>query len=92
VLTETYAVKIARDWNLPASGAGYVTRFLVRRSFLARYSIQNAGGSSHREYWIPAEDRAEFSQNIIGQIEIIASFMPSRARDPTWPPEGARSD
>jgi hypothetical protein len=27
VLTEGYAVKIARDWNVPASGAGYVTRF-----------------------------------------------------------------
>jgi hypothetical protein len=27
VLSEHYAVKIARDWNVPASGAGYVTRF-----------------------------------------------------------------
>ncbi len=27
VLTEDYAVKIARDWNVPASGAGFVTRF-----------------------------------------------------------------
>ena len=24
VLTEDYAVKIARDWNVPASGAGHV--------------------------------------------------------------------
>jgi hypothetical protein len=31
VLTEDYAVKIARDWNVRASGAGYVTRFEVRR-------------------------------------------------------------
>jgi hypothetical protein len=29
VLTESYAVKIARDWNVPASGKGYVTRFRV---------------------------------------------------------------
>jgi hypothetical protein len=27
VLTEAYATKIARDWNVKASGAGYVTRF-----------------------------------------------------------------
>lgn len=27
VLSEDYVVKIARDWNVPASGAGYVTRF-----------------------------------------------------------------
>ncbi|MCL2423744.1 MAG: hypothetical protein FWD11_07640 [Micrococcales bacterium] len=29
VLNEDYAVRIARDWNVPASGAGYVTRFEV---------------------------------------------------------------
>jgi hypothetical protein len=33
VLTQAYAVKIARDWNVPASGAGYVTRFAVLSSF-----------------------------------------------------------
>ncbi len=27
VLSEEYAAKIARDWNVPHSGAGYVTRF-----------------------------------------------------------------
>jgi hypothetical protein len=54
VLSEEYAVKIARDWNVPASGSGYVTRFEVRRSFLENYSVQKAGGSAHLEYWIPA--------------------------------------
>jgi len=27
VLSEDYAVKIAQDWKVPASGAGHVTRF-----------------------------------------------------------------
>jgi hypothetical protein len=35
VLTEDYAVKIARDWNVPASGAGFVTRFEALSSFLS---------------------------------------------------------
>jgi hypothetical protein len=34
VLNEEYAIMIARDWNVRQSGAGYVTRFQVRRSFL----------------------------------------------------------
>jgi hypothetical protein len=34
VVSEEYAVKIARDWNVPASGRGFVTRFRVRRAFL----------------------------------------------------------
>jgi hypothetical protein len=74
VLTEEYAIKIARDWNVPASGAGYVTQFSVRRSYLARYPIQTAGGSQHQEYWIPAEDMSEFNSNIVGAIEVIAEF------------------
>ena len=40
VLSEEYAVKIARDWNVPASGSGYVTRFEVRRNFLENYTVQ----------------------------------------------------
>ena len=74
VLTEDYAIKIARDWNVPASGAGYVTRFQVSRAFLSRYDVQNAGGIQHQEYWIPAEDLAEFNRNIVGRIEVIAEF------------------
>jgi hypothetical protein len=68
VLTEEYAVKIAREWNVPASGAGYVTRFAVRREYLSRYDIQNAAGERFQEYWIPAEKLAEFNQNLVGLI------------------------
>jgi hypothetical protein len=74
VLTEDYATKIARDWNVPASGAGYVTRFAVRRSYLSHYSVENAGGREHQEYWIPAEDLLAFNDNIVGLIEVIAEF------------------
>jgi hypothetical protein len=68
VLTEEYAVKIAREWNVPASGAGYVTRFAVRREYLSRYDTQNAAGERFQEYWIPAEKLAEFNQNLVGLI------------------------
>ena len=74
VTTEEYAVKIARDWNVPASGAGYVTRFEVRREFLARYEVQSAGGKAHKEYWIPAEDLDSLNNAIVGEIEVTREF------------------
>jgi hypothetical protein len=74
VLTEAYAVKIARDWNVKASGAGFVLRFAVRRDFLSRYSVQDVGGAAHQEYWIPAEKLPELNANIVGTIEIVAEF------------------
>jgi hypothetical protein len=74
VLTHEYAAKIARDWNVRESGAGFVTRFAVRREFLAKYTAQNAGGQQFQEYWIPAETLAEFNENIVGLIEVIEEF------------------
>ena len=74
VLTEEYAVKIARDWNVSASGSGYVTRFEVKQSFIDRYNVQQAGGRSHLEYWIPAEDLDDFNEAIVGLIHIVHSF------------------
>jgi len=74
VLTEEYAMKIARDWNVPASGLGYVTRFQVRREFIERYEVHEAGGRDHREYWIPAEDIEAFNEAIVGEIEVTREF------------------
>jgi hypothetical protein len=74
VLTEAYAVKIARNWNVRADGAGFVTRFRVRRDFLERYEVQEAGGRAHREYWIPADDLPNFNGAIVGEIEVVATF------------------
>jgi hypothetical protein len=74
VTTLDYAVKIARDWNVPASGAGYVTRFEVQRAFLHAFEVQDAGGRDHQEYWIPADQLARFNAAIVGRIEIVASF------------------
>jgi hypothetical protein len=74
VRNQPYAEQIARDWNVRDSGAGYVTRFQVRASFLARYPVQTVGGRMHQEHWVPAEDLAEFNRNVVGLIEVIAEF------------------
>lgn len=74
VLNEDYAIRIARDWNVAASGVGYVTRFDVRRGFLDRYDVQQVGGETILEYWIPAEDLEELNDNIVGTIEVVHTF------------------
>lgn len=73
-MTEDYAIKIARDWNVRDSGTGFVTRFDVRSDFLANYRIEEAGGRAHREYWIPAEDLVAFNAAIVGEIAVTHSF------------------
>jgi hypothetical protein len=74
VTNHAYATQIARDWNVKASGAGFVTRFAVKASYLSRFQVQTVGGAMHTEYWIPAEDLTEFNANIVGLIEVVEEF------------------
>lgn len=76
VMNEAYAIQIARDWNVPSSGSGYVTRFEVEAAFLRRFEEQVVGGDSHRELWVPAEELEEFNRHIAGLIEVTHRFEP----------------
>lgn len=78
VLNEDYATQIARDWNTRDRGSGYVLRFQVETSYLDQFPVQTAGARIHREYWIPAEELAEFNRHIVGKIEIVSHFSGSR--------------
>ena len=74
VMNEEYAIQIARDWNVAASGSGFVTKFAVNTEYLNKFEIQNVGGHIHNELWVPAEELEEFNANIVGQIEVTQSF------------------
>lgn len=74
VTNEAYAKQIAVEWNIGASGVGYVTRFQVRQSFMDRYARQKVGGDIHIEWWIPAEELEELNDNIVGLIEVIGEY------------------
>jgi len=78
VVNEEYAMQIARDWNAkdPQTGAGYVTRFRVRGSYLKQFEIHQVGSKTHQEYWIPADRLDEFNRQIVGPIEVIEEFLP----------------
>ncbi len=74
VTNEAYAIQIARDWNVQASGAGFVTKFHVDSEYLARFPIQVVGGSEHSEHWVPAVELAEFNRHIFGPITITRTY------------------
>ncbi|MFG6485618.1 hypothetical protein ACG04R_02980 [Roseateles sp. BYS78W] len=74
VTNEDYAIQIARDWNVPASGYGCVTRFEVKAEFMAEFPVQQVGGGLHTEWWVPAERLEELNANIVGLIEVVREF------------------
>ncbi|GAB4032215.1 hypothetical protein [Spirosoma jeollabukense] len=74
VMNEAYAIQIARDWNVAASGSGFVTKFSVKTDYLKKFEEQNVGGPIHNELWVPAEELDVFNSNIVGPIEVTQSF------------------
>lgn len=74
VTNEEYAIQIARDWNVNASGSGFVTKFHVKGEYIKKFDIQNVGGEIHNELWVPAEQLEEFNSNIVGLIEVTQEF------------------
>jgi len=74
VLHRWYATKIAREWNVPHRGVGFVTQFDVDRAFLDTYELHQVGGRDVLEYWIPAEDLDSFNAHIAGAIKVVAEY------------------
>lgn len=73
-MNEAYAIQIARDWNVPASGSGFVTKFSVNADYLSKFEVQNVGAAMHDELWVPADELEVFNDNIVGIIEVTQSF------------------
>lgn len=70
VLNIEYAKQIT-EWNKKEFGAGYITKFLVKKKFLDSYSIKIAGSGIHQEYWIPSSELEILNANIVGNIEVL---------------------
>ena len=74
VTNEQYAIEIATRWNVRDDGVGYVTRFNVRKTFMANYQVQHVGAAHHTEWWVPANELERLNDNIVGLIEIIGEY------------------
>lgn len=79
VLNESYAVKIARDWNTQEEPfAGYVTRFELPDSYAAQFEAHQVGGRQHQELWVSNRRLKEFNAQLCGPIEVEAAFFGPR--------------
>lgn len=73
-MNEEYAIQIARDWNVPAYGAGFVLKFEVNSEFIKKFTVQQVGGEIHNELWVLPEELEEFNDNNVGKIEFVKSY------------------
>ncbi len=69
-----YAEQIARRWDVPQYGGGYVVRFTMRGDFMRRYATQTVAFEEYREYIIPIAELDFFNRNIQGRIDVVSAF------------------
>jgi hypothetical protein len=78
VTSAEYARQIAKDWNTrdDSSGfAGYVTEFVVSDSYIEKFEPHTVGSLSHTEFWIPANELANFNASLNGLISLQEAFF-----------------
>lgn len=73
VLNEDYATRIARDWNVKASGVGYVTRFRLKSPSSTAMRL-----SGRRPHHLGVLDSGRgprgVQRHITGRITVIAEY------------------
>jgi hypothetical protein len=80
VLNFEYAEQIARDWNSKHedAGVGYVVEFDLSEDPTGRWPVQVAGGRTHQELWVPADELDAFNELIDGKIRLSATYRDGR--------------
>jgi hypothetical protein len=46
----------------------------VESAYLSQFEPKQVGDLNHVEYWVPAEQLAEFNGKIVGPIAVVAEF------------------
>ena len=76
ILNKDYAAQIARDWNTKAgTRAGFVTRFEVDDTHVAKFERRVVGSRDHEELWVPAEELDAFNSHIRNRIVVTKAFF-----------------
>jgi hypothetical protein len=81
-----YATQIAKDWNTKDEGSGFAIRDPISRcrvlilrgsssSSVQVFKPHTVGGSSHLEYWIPAEQLPALNASIQGAITVDSAYF-----------------
>lgn len=76
VLNLWYAEQIAQQWNATSDTySGYATSFDLDDEYASNFEPHIVGGSQHQEFWVPAEELANFNRHITSPIVVESSFF-----------------
>lgn len=74
-LCQRYAEMMARQWQLPLHGAGYVVRIVLPVEVIGQYDLETVAYEEHLEYRLPVTELAAVNCHLLGDIQPVSAFF-----------------
>ena len=74
-LHQRYAEMIARQWEVPLHGAGYVVRLILPEKMMSHFDLETVAYEEHLEYRVPTCELAYVNANLVGEISVVSAFL-----------------
>ena len=80
LLSEEGASRIASRMRLekPSDNKVYVVSFLVDDAYIRQFPVHKSAERDSAALWIPAEDMEILNQHLIGNIQVLSSYVINR--------------
>lgn len=74
-LCQRYAEMIARQWEVPLHGAGYVVRLVLPADVIRQYDLETVAYEEHLEYRLPVAEVAAVNRHLVGEVQPVSAFL-----------------
>ncbi len=74
-LCQRYAEMIARQWEVPLHGAGYVVRLELPMEVIRQYEMETVAYEEHLEFRLPVCDTPFVSRHLVGDVQPVSAFL-----------------
>ncbi|MFT6286482.1 MAG: hypothetical protein ACJA09_001230 [Alcanivorax sp.] len=74
-LCQRYAEMMARQWEVPLHGAGYVVRIMLPIDVIGQYDLETVAYEEHLEYRLPVSDLNAMNRHLLGDVRPVSAFL-----------------
>ena len=74
-LCQRYAEMIARQWEVPLHGAGYVVRVILPADIVGQYDLETVAYEEHLEYCLPVGELKSINNHLLGDVRPVSAFL-----------------
>lgn len=74
-LCQRYAEMIARQWEVPLHGAGYVVRLVLPAEVIRQYDLETVAYEEHLEFRLPVGELSQVNRYLVGDVQPVSAFL-----------------